>query len=282
MPLVSIAAELKRAQEGGYAVPLFDTADVQSTEGMFQALEALRAPTIIGIYAGLVDQPNARGLAAYVRARAEDSPVPVSLMLDHGSSFEQCIRALHFGFTDVMIDGSKLPLEENIATTRQVVRAAHAVGALVEAELGQVGSGSDYQSFGAQRKGFTDPAIVERFVEETGVDLLAVAIGTAHGLYQGDPQVDLELLSDIRARVGLPLVLHGGTGCSEEQFRAVIRGGIAKINVATDLFVTAGKNMVTRAAQEKANYWELCKTATETFRERSEYYLRLFGTEGRA
>lgn len=282
MPLVSIAQELARAQAGRYAVPLFDTADARSTDGMVQALEEKRAPGIIALYAGQMEQPNARALAAYIRARAEGAGVPISLMLDHGASFEQCVKALAYGFTDVMYDGSKLPLEENIANTQLVVRAAHAVGVAVEAELGQVGSGREYQTFGAQRRGFTDPETVERFVAETGVDFLAVAIGTAHGLYDGEPEIDLELLAEIRRRVEVPLVLHGGTGVSEEQFRGAIQGGISKINVATDLFVTAGRRLIRAAAAEGASYWSLNKTATESFRERSAYYVDLFGATGRA
>ena len=212
MPLITIGPELARAQAEGYALPLFDTANVESTEGMIEALEEHRAPAMVALYSGLLDRPNGVALAAYVRQRATESTVPISLMLDHGLSFEHCIKALRAGFSDVMFDGSRLPLEENIAETKAVVRAAHAVGACVEAELGHVGSGRDYQTFGALRLGFTDPDTVERFVAETGVDMLAVAVGTAHGLYQGDPQLDLELLAAIHARVDIPLALHGGSG----------------------------------------------------------------------
>ena len=179
---------------------------------MVAALEEANAPGIIAIYSGSFDQPNAAALAAYIRVRLEKLPQPASLMLDHGSSLEQCMRAIHLGFTDVMFDGSKLPYEENLATTKAIVRAAHAVGVKVEAELGHVGSGNEYQNFGGQRKGFTDPAAAERFAAETGVDFLAVAIGTAHGVYVGDPQIDLELLAEVRRRVSVPLVLHGGSG----------------------------------------------------------------------
>jgi fructose-bisphosphate aldolase class II len=168
MSLVSIGPELDRARKGRYALPLFDTVDMHSTEGMFLALEDKQAPAMIALYSGLLEHPNARAFATYVRIRAEEATVPVSLMLDHGSTFEQCIQAISYGFTDVMYDGSRLPLEQNISDTRAVVRAAHAVGVCVEAELGHVGSGTEYQGFGAQRKGFTDPDAVEQFVEETG------------------------------------------------------------------------------------------------------------------
>ena len=200
MPLVSILRELERAQEGKYALPLFDTFDMHSTDAMFDVLEEKRASAMVALYAAVLDRPNVRAFAAYIRARAEDASVPVSLMLDHGRSFEDCIRAIHYGCTDVMYDGSKLSMEENIATTRAVVRAAHAVGVGVEAELGHVGRGSEYEDHETRRKGFTDPDSVERFVAETGVDLLAIAIGTAHGLYAGDPHLDFDLLREISAR----------------------------------------------------------------------------------
>ena len=281
MPLVSILHELERAQAGKYALPLFDTFDMHSTEGMFNVLEAKRAPAMVAIYAAAMDRPNARAFAAYIRARAEDCSVPVSLMLDHGRSYEDCIRAIAYGFTDVMFDGSKLPMEENIETTRMVVRAGHAVGVGVEAELGHVGRGSDYEDHETRRKGFTDPDSVQRFVAETGVDFLAVAVGTAHGLYAGDPELDFDLLREIRACVDLPLVLHGGSGVTEEQFRTAIANGIAKINVATDLFVTTGRRLCEAAQAEGASYFSLTQAAITSFEERCGYYLDLFGASGR-
>jgi fructose-bisphosphate aldolase class II len=282
MPLVSIGQELERAQKGRYALPLFDTFDMRSTDGMFLALEEKRAPAMVAIYSEAMERPNSRAFAAYIRVLADQANVPVSLMLDHGSSFEQCMKAISYRFTDVMYDGSRLPLAENIDSTRAVVRAAHAVGVCVEAELGHVGSGSEYQSFGAQRSGFTDPDSVERFVEETGVDFLAIAIGTAHGLYDGEPQLDIDLLREIRARVDIPLVLHGGSGLSESQFRTVIAAGISKINVATDLFVTAGKRLVEMAQIEDASYFAMGEAAVDSFQERCGYYLDLFGASGQA
>lgn len=283
MPLTSIKQELHRAQQGHYAIPLFDTYDMNSTEGMFAAIEEKRAPVIAAIYSSWMDLPWIPAYAAYIRARAEKSPVPVTLYLDHGADFEQCMRAISLGFTDVMYDGSKLPVEENMKNTREIVHAAHAMGISVEAELGHVGQGSEYKAFAAQRKGFTDPDIAVKFIEETGIDFLAVAIGTAHGVYQGEPQLDLDLLADIRSRVDIPLVLHGGSGLSEEQFRAAIKTGIAKVNVATDLYRTTGGRLVETAQQENGiNYQGLMKAAMGSFQERCGYYLDLFGTSGKA
>lgn len=278
----SIHPELIKAQAGGYALPLFDTFDSLSTDGMFQAMAECRAPGIIAVYAPFIDRPEARAFLAYLTARAADAPVPVSIMLDHGGSFEACIKAIRLGFTDVMFDGSSLPLEENIAITRMVVRAAHSAGVSVEAELGHVGSGSEYQVVGARRVGFTDPADVERFVAETGVDFLAVAIGSAHGQYQGAPALDLSLLAEIRRMTNIPLVMHGGSGLSKEQFQSAIRAGIAKINIATDLFMTATERIVQASAAPKTDFFKLTKAATDAFQERCMYYLDIFGTAGKA
>jgi len=281
MPLASIAPELRRAQAEHYAVPLFDVVDTHSTEGVLRALEDRRAPGIVGLYSGLLDQPYGPALATYVRVRAEEASVPVSLMLDHGQSAEHCSRATACGFTDVMYDGSKLRLEENVATTAAVVEAAHAKGLAVEAELGHVGAGSEYQSFGAQRRGFTDPDTVSRFVAETGVDFLAVAIGTAHGVYDGAPALDLDLLRRIRERTDVPLVLHGGSGCTQDQYRGAIRAGIAKVNIATDLFAAAAAGVTAAVREGAPSYFALTRAAVEAVQETATHYLDLFGASGR-
>ena len=281
MALVSVKEALKAAQAGGYALALFDTFDMPATDGMFQAFEEKRAHAFIGFYGGFFEQPNARANVAYIRECAATAKVPVSLMLDHGASFEQCIRAISLGFTDVMFDGSKLPLEENIAQTKLVVRAARAVGVAVEAELGHVGSGQEYLDFGAKRLGFTDPATVEKFVTETGVDFLAVAIGTAHGVYQGEPKLDIDLLRAIRQRVEIPLVMHGGSGLSDVQFRSAVENGIAKINVATELFMTSARRITDAARAKDLTYFDTSRIAAAAFRERCSFYIDLFGQSGK-
>lgn len=287
MPLVSIYQALNRAQTEHYAIPLFDVFDSNSIDGIFAAMESKQAPVIVALYTGVLDQPNARPLADYIRRRASESPVSAALMLDHGRNFDHVMKAITWGFTDVMYDGSQLPIDENIYNTRKIVDAAHAVGVYVEAELGHVGHGSEYATFGGQRKGFTDPALVEQFTSQTGIDFLAVAIGNAHGLYHGEPHLDIELLKEIRRRVDIPLVLHGGTGISEEQFKSAIAAGISKINIATDLYVTAAKRLMDWMTNPSGKadgfaYGSLCATAFEAFRERGCYYIELFGAAGKA
>jgi len=282
MPLVSILSELKKAQENNYAVPCLDTMEALGTQGIFSALENKRSPGVIGIWSGSLDRPNAKAIVNFVIAMAEEATVPVSLILDHGQSFELCIKALSLGFPDVMYDGSKLSLEENIANTRMVVRSAHAIGACVEAELGQVGSGHNYQDFGARRQGFTDPDTVEKFIAETGVDFLAIAIGSAHGVYQGEPSLDLELLAEIRKRTDIPLVLHGGSGLSDEQFRLAVAGGISKINIFTNLALESTKRLLENAKAENASYFSMTNQIREAFQYETERLINVFGSSNKA
>jgi len=257
MTIIPIKNEMTKALHEHYAIPLFDVFEMQGMEGVMEALIEKRAPTIIGIYSPYAALPNCRALAAYIRCRAGDTDVPISLMLDHGASVEQCLEMLEYGFTDVMYDGSSLPLEENIANTRRVVQAAHAVGVGVEAELGHVGFGDEYDTLGGKRIGFTDPQIVADFVEATGVDFLAIAFGNAHGLYKGKPHLALELVAEIRRKVNVPLVMHGGTGLSDQQFRAAIAAGINKINFATSIMNAAAENMRQAAANRDASMFDI-------------------------
>lgn len=281
MTLTAVKQLVQQAQQEKYAILLFDIFDIPSAEGFFDALEAQKAPGIAGVYGGVMKQANAHALVDYLLRRAGELTAPVGLMLDHGESLEQCRQAMAWGFTDVMFDGSSLPFAENLAVTQAVVQAARAGNVGVEAELGHVGSGSEYGSYGAKRLGFTDPLDAEQFARQSGVDMLAVAIGTAHGVYQGDPHLDLDLLREIQARVTTPLVLHGGSGLSPEQFRAAIAGGIAKINVATEFYLTSGQRLAEAARAGEASYFKLAQVATDSMRERSMYYLDLFGGSGK-
>jgi fructose-bisphosphate aldolase class II len=276
MPLMPFKNELLKARAAKYAVPMFDVFDMAGIDGVFAAIEDKRGPTMIAIYQHFVDQPNGKAFAAYIRARAESTPVPVALILDHGSSFAQCMKALSYGFTDVMFDGSSLPLEENIAITRQVVQAAHAFGASAEAELGHVGMGDKYDVYGAQRVGFTNPEYVSRFVAETGVDALAVAFGNAHGFYKGEPHLDLDLLAEIA------LVMHGGTGLSDDQFRRAIQLGVAKINVATIMINLAGKKMAEASQAEGASLFTINEAGRQAYRECCDHVYDVFGASGKA
>ncbi len=282
MPSVSMIKELQRARQEHYAIPLFNAFDLQGIEGIIRASEAKHAPVIVAVASRTVNAPEGAAFSAYIRTRAASAATPVSLMLDHGNSFETCIKAVSYGFSDIMFDGSKLPYEENIAVSRAVAQAAHACGLGAEMELGHVGMGSDYETFGARGKAFTDPEQVSRFVTETGADSLAVAIGNAHGVYAGEPHIDMDLLRDIRSRVDINLVLHGGSGIPEDQFRAAIANGISKINIATDLFMSTAKSIGEATRGEKFTYFTLIDAAVASFKGRCEYFFDLFGTTGKA
>ena len=281
MSLLSIQKILHDAWKGGFAVPLFDAFDSRSIDGMFVAADEKRAPAIVALYATSMDGPNADALAAYILARAKGCSAPVSFMLDHGRSPAECRRAMDMGAVDVMFDGSIFPYDENLALTTEVVEEAHSRGIGVEAELGHVGFGRDYQDYGSRGKGFTDPDDAVRFVHDTGVDSLAVAIGTAHGQYDGDPALDLELLKELRSCINIPLVLHGGSGLSEDQYRSVIAAGISKINVATELYATAGARLSSFAAEGGTSYHEFGKTAEASFTQRCGSYFDIFGASGK-
>jgi fructose-bisphosphate aldolase, class II len=283
MPLVSIVETARRAQREGWAVPLLGAVDSLTLDAVFEAAEAERSPVILGVYASECSDPRVAAVAAYARQRAADTDLPVSLMLDHGPSLELCHYAIGLGFTDVMFDGSKLPIEENIASTRELVERAHPLGIGVEGELGHVAFGSDYSEFAGRREGFTDPEMVPDWARETGADLLAIAFGTAHGIYTAEPRLDLDLVCEIASRVPeVSLVLHGGSGLSAEQFQGSVAAGIAKVNVSTELFVRAGEAVREAARADTLSYWDLTNEAKRAFREACAYHIRVLGASGRA
>ena len=233
MALVTTKELLLDAQKNGYAVGAFNVENMEMVQAVIEAVEELRAPVIMQTTPSTLKYADPEYFYANVAAAAKMATVPVVMHLDHGSSYELAMRAFRAGYTSIMIDGSHSVLEENIAITKEVVRACHAGNVPVEAELGKVGGKEDDLDGGAG--GYTDPEDAAYFVKETGVDSLAVAIGTAHGVYKGIPKLDIERLSKIREVVDIPLVLHGTSGIPDEDVRECIRRGICKVNYATDL-----------------------------------------------
>jgi fructose-bisphosphate aldolase, class II len=282
LTITSIKNDLTRASRESFAVPLYDVFDQIGVDGVLEAAENKKAPVIMGIYSGAKVMHYAGAFTAYLRARAERSCVPVSIMLDHGASVDQCLYALECGFTDVMYDGSSLSIEENIENTRKVVQAAHACGAAVEAELGHVGSGSEYDAYGGLRHGFTNPDMVEKFIAETGIDFLAIAFGNAHGMYKGEPHLDLDLVKEIRHRVEIPLVMHGGTGLEDHQYREVIKSGIAKINLFTVIHNEATRRMVLAAQEKNASMFSFTEQEQAAYCDVCEHYLDVLEAAGKA
>ena len=233
MPLVTSKEMLLKAQTGGYAVGAFNAENMEMVKAIIQAAEELKAPVMIQTTPSTIKYGTLETYHAIVAAEAAKTSVPVCLHLDHGSSFELAMQALDAGYTSVMIDGSKLDFEENIAVSKKVADVAAAIGVPCEAELGKVGGKED--DLVAEADTNTDPAQAKEFAERTGVTSLAIAIGTAHGFYVGTPVLDKERLSEIRKVVDIPLVLHGASGLTDEDVSDCVKRGICKVNFATEL-----------------------------------------------
>ena len=232
MPLTTTVSMLRKAQEQGFAVGAFNVENMEMAQAIISAAEELRAPVILQTTPSTVRYAGTGMYAAMVAALAQEATVPVAMHLDHGDSFALCAQALRSGYTSVMIDGSKLPLEENIALTYKVSEVCAAVGIPVEGEIGRVGGKEDdLESDG----GYTIPEEAVRFEKESGLFSMAVGVGTAHGFYKEKPQLNKELITTLRGMLQAPMVLHGASGLSDEDVKDCIRRGICKVNFATEL-----------------------------------------------
>jgi len=241
MALVTTNQLLSKAQREGYAIGAFNVENMEMIQAVAEAAEELQSPVIMQTTPSTVEYADLEYFYANAKVAAEKTSVPISLHLDHGNSFTLAMQALRAGYTSIMIDGSHDSFEENIAVSKAVVAACHPSGISVEAELGKVGGKEDDLDGGAG--GYTDPGEAVIFVEKTGIDSLAVAIGTAHGIYKGRPQVDIVRLSEIKALISIPLVLHGTSGVPDEVVRECIKCGICKVNYATDLRIAFSKGV---------------------------------------
>ena len=245
MALVTTKQLLLDAQKGGYAVGAFNVENMEMVQAVVAAAEELRSPVIMQTTPSTVKYANLNYFYGNVKVAAQESSVPVVIHLDHGNSFELAMQAYRTGYTSIMIDGSHEGFEDNIALTSAVVKACHPGEVPIEAELGKVG-GKEDDLDGGEGDPYTNPQEAAEFVERTGIDSLAVAIGTAHGVYKGVPKLDFSRLSEIRKAVSIPLVLHGTSGVPDEDVAECIKRGICKVNYATDLRIafTKGINQV--------------------------------------
>jgi len=275
MPLQSMVPMLKKAQTEGYAVGLFNAHTLEGIMAILKAATEQRSPVIVAP----VFLPR-RAAVALIRELAADLPVPVAIELDHGRDFGAVMECIRVGFTDVMIDASTRAYDENVALTQKVVQASHAVGVGVEAEIGHVGRGEHYADMDALRATLTRPEDAARFAADTGVDLLAVAIGSAHGLFKGE--LDLQRLRQIRAVVDVPLSLHGGSGLSNEDFQAAIAGGICKVNIYTNMALAAVAAMRESLADTTVNYMGAQRAIQEAIKEVVVHCMQAFGSVDRA
>ncbi|MCU5774465.1 ketose-bisphosphate aldolase [Erwiniaceae bacterium BAC15a-03b] len=282
--LISMHEMLKPTRENRFAIGAFNVADSCFIRAVVEEAESTDTPAIISIHPSELEFVTDE-FFAYVRERTLRSKVPFVIHLDHGASIAHVQRAIQCGFTSVMIDGSLLPYEENVALTREVVKLAHAVGISVEGELGTIGDTGTTIEGGVSKVIYTDPAQAEDFVTRTGVDTLAVAIGTAHGIYPKDmkPELQMHILRDISQRVSIPLVLHGGSANPDAEVAEAVTLGVGKINISSDMkyaYFAKAREILSRETwwDPNAIYPEPIKAAKEVIR----YKMALFGGTGKA
>ena len=274
---------LDAASRDGYAVMAVNSVNMEMARAVIEAAEEEHSPIIVQFGCGQMKKlAHPDQMVPMIKAMAEKATVPVCLNLDHGPSFEAEVDAIQRGFSNVMIDASSLPYEENVRRTRQIVDLAHAKGISVEAELGHVGQAADGD--GKTSDMYTNVEQAKQFVKDTGVDALAVAIGTAHGKYPAGyvPVLDFNRLKELKEALNMPLVLHGGSGSGEENIRKAVANGINKINVCTDAFHAAEVAM--KAAWEEnpsLNYMEICAIAEASVKQFVKDYIRVIGSNNR-
>ncbi len=280
MALTSGRDVLSAARAGGYAVPAFNIFNLEMLQAAYGAAEAERAPVIVQVSPRSVAYAGLGPLAALARALAEPISVPIVLHLDHGPGMAECQAALSAGFTSVMYDGADLPFTENVSRTRQVVEAAHARGAAAEAELGQVGHASHEQ----RPADLTDPEEASRFVTETGVDALAVAIGTVHGMTETGAVLDVGRIANLARLVDAALVMHGSSGVDDDTLARAVGAGIRKVNLSTALqkvfMETLRQSAIAPGHETDAR--AVLGDARDAVMEAARHRIRLVGAAGRA
>lgn len=280
--LVNLNDILFDAQKNNYAVGLFNTTDTDAIEGAIAAAEELNSPIMLGTAEVLLPHGELQLIGPAMINMAKKASVPVAVHYDHGLTYERCVEALELGFSSVMYDCSTESYEENLKKVKEMTKIAHSFGATIEGELGHVGdnegSAEGTSHLADPSKFYTDPKMAKDFSERTGIDALAVAIGTAHGAYTYTPKLDIKRLKEIRSEIDTPLVLHGGSGLSDNDFKNCINGGITKINIFTDIYV-AGKNAIMNAS---GDYHEIRAQKVQAIKETIMNKIMLFSSNGKA
>lgn len=284
MPLVNVDTLLEAADKGGYAVGAFNCNNMEIVQAIMMAAEREKSPVIIQASQGAIKYAGLNYITALVKTAAEASDIPVALHLDHGTDYDQCLRCIEAGFTGVMVDYSKHPIEENIRVVKDVLSIAGPKNVSVEAELGKIGGTEDDVTVSEREASMTDPDEAEYFVKETQVGSLAVAIGTAHGQYKGTPKLDLERLEAIKAKTNIPIVLHGSSGVPDDALRAAIERGVCKVNIDTNLreaFVAACRKVLDENPKE-IDPRKVLGPAREAMADKVAEKIRIFGSNGKA
>ena len=273
---------LEKAKKGGYAVGAFNAENMEMIKAIIAAAEELKAPVMIQTTPSTVKYGTLETFAAITRAEAEKVSIPVCLHLDHGASFDMAVKAIQVGYGSVMIDGSKLELDANIALSKSVADVGRACGIPVEAELGKVGGKEDDTE--SKESVYTDPDEAKRFVEETKVDSLAIGIGTAHGVYKEKPVLNTKRISEVKEVVSIPLVLHGSSGLSDEDVRDCVKRGMCKVNFATELrqaYLKATRELLA-ADDSIIDPKKIGEAAMKAVKAQVEYRIKVCGCDGKA
>lgn len=279
--LVNMNEVLLPAREGRYAVGLFNAVNLELARGILAAAQRTGSPVIMGTAEVLFPYGSLEEVSYYLIPMAKKAGVPVVIHLDHGLKKETCLKALDLGFTSIMYDCSTDDYDTNVEKVREMAEIAHSRGATIEGELGHVGDNTDAAEADPSFF-YTDPGQARDFVEKTRVDALAVAVGTAHGAYKLPPKLDFDRIRAIKEQAKVPLVLHGGSGLTDEDFRKAIRAGISKINIFTDINVVAVRGARQHFVSDDKGLTELIPAAVEAVERETAKKMELFGSCGRA
>lgn len=280
--LVNMNDILLPAKEGKYGVGFFNAVNVEMARAIIETAEELKAPVMIGTAEVLLPAMELDLVANYLIPMAKKATVPVCVHYDHGLTFERCMQAVKLGFTSVMYDCSTAPYEENITKVAEMVKICHAMGVTVEAELGHVGDNAGSGKLTNPEDYFTDPDTAVDYVKRTGVDSLAVAVGNAHGDYAFPPKLDFDRIQIISGKTNLPLVLHGGSGLADADFKNAVRLGVSKINIFTDIDKAGKAGVEAGIVAGERTMMGLIPYEIKAMKEVVAEKIKLFGSEGRA
>ncbi len=279
--LVNMNDVLLSAKKGSYGVGFFNAVNVEMARAIIETAEELRAPVMVGTAEILLPAMELARVAEYLIPMAEKASVPVCVHYDHGLTFEKCMQALELGFTSIMYDCSTAPYEENIEKVAEMVKICHAMGRTVEGELGHVGDNAGAGKLENPSDYFTDPETAADFVKRTGVDSLAVAVGNAHGDYAFPPKLDFERIRVIAEKTGVPLVLHGGSGLSDTDFKTAVKEGVAKVNIFTDIDKAGKRGIEAGLAAGEKSMMGLIPYEIDAMKEVVRDKILLFGSNGK-
>lgn len=278
--LVPLNDILYDANRNNYAVIAVNVFNLETVQAAVEAAWEEKAPVILNFGEVLACITDIYDFASIVKIVASKYDIPICTNLDHSLAYEECIKAIRAGFTSIMVDRSSQPYDINVHQTSELVKVAHSVGVSVEAELGHVGQGEDYEI--DSRDNLTDPELAADFADRTEIDALAVAIGTAHGLYRGTPRIDFDRLVEIKKRVSIPLVLHGGSMTGDDQLRKACELGINKINIGTDIDIAAMKGFNSKSIKPGWEFPKRMELARQEMKNKIRHYIRVFGSDNKA